>query len=223
MDTDKALAPLTQAQRMLAEAVTLQDFRDIRDMSETALAYAKARGLGIEAENTASEYVLRAERGMGKALIKMAENGERATLRSFHGNKYVDRADSAPSTLMQLIDAKSPVAAGHLSRNFQALARLWTDEEFEERLSFTREIGARIAKVNFYRGPQAADKRQAQAFHELEEELAAEDATPAFAAFEKAATAITSAMQSLPNDELAKVAGIIRQLAESYNAAKGSR
>lgn len=69
---------LSQAHRMLSEARSVADYRDLRDYSTSLRAWARARGLGIESENQAAEFILRAERGVGQELTRMRVAGERS-------------------------------------------------------------------------------------------------------------------------------------------------
>ena len=75
VNTETALEPISLARQALAEATTLPDMKSVRSWAEALRAYAKSRGLGIEAENQAAEIVIRAERKMGLVL---AEPGTRA-------------------------------------------------------------------------------------------------------------------------------------------------
>ncbi len=70
------LAKLDAATRMLAEARTLDEIKNIKDTAVAAQAYAKARGLGEEAERYASEIRLEASRRMGQVLIEAKDAGE---------------------------------------------------------------------------------------------------------------------------------------------------
>ena len=55
-----ALARLDGATRALAEAKTLEEVTQIRDIAEAARTYARAAKLGLEAQNHATEIKLRA-------------------------------------------------------------------------------------------------------------------------------------------------------------------
>lgn len=63
-----SLARLNRVTQLLAEAKTLNDVRQIRDMAEAARAYAKAAKLGGEAVNRAAAIKLKAERRAGELL-----------------------------------------------------------------------------------------------------------------------------------------------------------
>jgi hypothetical protein len=74
--TDTALMPLDGIETALATASTVEDFGRIRDVATAARAWAVSRNMGIEAENRASEFILRAERGMGQSLNSLREQGK---------------------------------------------------------------------------------------------------------------------------------------------------
>ena len=73
----RSLTILSEAGRMLAEAKTLEDVRQIRSLAVAAQAYAKAHELGEEARNRAGAVVVEADILGGQILEEMAENGER--------------------------------------------------------------------------------------------------------------------------------------------------
>ena len=66
-----ALEQISIAQQALGEAKTLPDIKAVHDWAETLRAGARARRMGIEAENGAAEIVVRAERKMGEELLRM--------------------------------------------------------------------------------------------------------------------------------------------------------
>jgi hypothetical protein len=59
------------ARRMLAEARSIHEVKDIRDKAEALRKYIKQRGEGLEAQNAAAEIKIRAERRAGELLDKM--------------------------------------------------------------------------------------------------------------------------------------------------------
>lgn len=61
-----AIQKLTQAERWLAEAKSLDELKEIHDIAIAADAYAKAHKLGVEAENHAMEIRLMAARRIGE-------------------------------------------------------------------------------------------------------------------------------------------------------------
>ncbi len=66
-----ALAKLDKATKMLAEAKTLDEVKQIIDIAEAARTYAKAAKLGLEAYNHAAEVKVRAERKAGEMLAQL--------------------------------------------------------------------------------------------------------------------------------------------------------
>jgi len=75
----RSLAILAQGAQMLAEARSLDDFKVVRDLALTAQQYARKRGLGLEAQNTAGVIAAEAAIREGEVLKRMREGGERAT------------------------------------------------------------------------------------------------------------------------------------------------
>jgi len=71
VNTETALEPISLARQALAEATTLPDMKSVRSWAEALRAYARSRGMGIDAENQAAEVVIRAERKMGAELARM--------------------------------------------------------------------------------------------------------------------------------------------------------
>jgi hypothetical protein len=94
--------------------------------------WAKTRGLGIELENEAAEYVIRAERGAGAELRRMAEAGERL-IGGSGGNRYVSAEEARRKTPVTTTLADLGIQH-HQSQNWQRVAAL-PQEDFEERLA----------------------------------------------------------------------------------------
>ena len=72
-----ALDLMTRASKMLAEAESVDDIREIRDMAEVARQLAKKQRYGLEAQNTAGRIKLDAERKLGDVLADMKRTGQR--------------------------------------------------------------------------------------------------------------------------------------------------
>jgi len=86
---DKVIALCSAARRQLAEAVTVQDLKTVRDVGEAAVRLAKSRrDVGYEALIEGMEIVRRAERQMGAMLPQITggrgrkEKSQRATFLS---------------------------------------------------------------------------------------------------------------------------------------------
>jgi phage N-6-adenine-methyltransferase len=74
--TQNPLAKLSDATRMLAEARTLDEIKSVKDTAVAAQAYARARGLGEEAERYATEIRLEAARRIGQVWKAAKDAGE---------------------------------------------------------------------------------------------------------------------------------------------------
>lgn len=59
----------------LAEAETLPEIKTLRDKAEAARAYAKAANMGLDLQNRAAEFKLRAERKAGALLSRLSLRG----------------------------------------------------------------------------------------------------------------------------------------------------
>ena len=68
MNGQNAVELMSKASVMLAEANTIQEARDLKDLALTAADWAKRKGLGAEAVQYARSYALAAERKMGEML-----------------------------------------------------------------------------------------------------------------------------------------------------------
>lgn len=116
-----ALANLSRAVQMLAEARSLDDITHIRSIAKAAEEYARAEHLGDEAEQHAREIRVRAGRKAGELLRTMAETGERVL-----SGKQINK-DSTPTTLSEL------GITGDESSRWQNLARV-PAKDFEEQV-----------------------------------------------------------------------------------------
>ena len=125
---------LPRAQQALAEAITLTDMKEIHDFAAALRAGARARGMGVEAENMAADLIIRAERRMGQELAYMKEVGERAAQGR---NQHADETVSSLPTLMQLLDEPNPNRASAKASLWQKLAAI-PDTDFENLLDQER-------------------------------------------------------------------------------------
>lgn len=80
----RQLALVSQARKALAEASTLDEVKDIRDKAEAMRLYLRQRDESLEAQNTAAEIKLWAERKAGELLTMMPKHpaGRRTINRS---------------------------------------------------------------------------------------------------------------------------------------------
>lgn len=70
----RSIAVLQQGNRLLAEAKTFEDIRQVRDLAIAAQAYAKAHELGSDAQRMAGELAVRAERLLGEIITKQKQS-----------------------------------------------------------------------------------------------------------------------------------------------------
>jgi hypothetical protein len=121
MKSDGVIALCSKARQALAQAKTIEDFKDVRDVGEAAIRLAKSRrDVGIEALLEAQEIVRRAERQLGAMLPEVT------------GGRGGDRKSKVIVTLDVL------GLNGNQSKRFQKIAQL-PDEEFESWVSGCRE------------------------------------------------------------------------------------
>ncbi len=73
-----ALAPLSRARKMLAEATTIEQILQVENLAQRAKEIAAAAGMGREACNSAAHIMLDARRKAGDSLRLMKERGELA-------------------------------------------------------------------------------------------------------------------------------------------------
>lgn len=121
------LANLTEAERLLATARTVEDAVDLADQAEAMRVYAKKIGLGLEAQNHAAEIKIRAERRAGELLAEMEKNPG--------GPVRLQDATTPPPTLADLGVEKTA------SHRYQAIASI-PEEKFEDTIAVTKEQGA---------------------------------------------------------------------------------
>lgn len=136
-----ALAIVQPSVKALAAATSIPEIKALRDEAMGAKEWAKKRGLGIEAENRAAEFILRAERKLGEQLAAMIEKGELATKGKSQG--VVIHAD---------LGIKQQD-----SWHFRRLAAL-PEELFEQMIGAAQANRERLAKVDFYRAQSALTK-----------------------------------------------------------------
>jgi hypothetical protein len=129
MKSDGVIALCSKARQALAQAKTIEDFKDVRDVGEAAIRLAKSRrDVGIEALLEAQEIVRRAERQLGAMLPEVT------------GGRGGDRKSSCSLQLDSLGIEKTQ------SSRFQKIAQL-PDEEFETWVSGCRESGEEMTQA----------------------------------------------------------------------------
>jgi len=126
--TDGVIALCSKARQALAQAKTIEDFKDVRDVGEAAIRLAKSRrDVGIEALLEAQEIVRRAERQLGVMLPEVTggKGGNKASNTMLLGDLGIERMQSS---------------------RFQKIAQL-PDEEFESWVSGCREAGEEMTQA----------------------------------------------------------------------------
>lgn len=229
------IGPLKRALALAAEAGDINKLKDVAAMAAALQKGARARGMGLDAENQAAEVVIRAERAMGSRLAEMVAEGiitkgaggiarrlevpdEEASPSARRKREYMRGKGEERESVVRLEDLSVTPAE---SSKFQLLARI-PEEEFERRFTTIKATGTRLAKVDFYR-MTGYDKTKRDARASIREEEHAGDATPVFLAFSKAAEPMIEGMSQLPTDELAKAAKLIQRLAAAYGEARNAR
>lgn len=223
------IAPLQQALALATEAGDIEGLRDVAAMATALQKGARARGMGIESENQAAEIILRAERSIGHAIELLKESGQfgKAWAR---GVPPTNKGAAVTTTGVredhrdrnEVVLLKDLGLSWDQSKNFQRLAKL-PESVFEDKLATFKEIGSRIAKIDFYRLVNQPEKVKREATTAIVADQRAEADTSVFAKFENAASDLIEGMDQLPNDELARVAGLIMSLKDAYMLAKAAR
>ncbi len=96
MSSNGSLLQISQAERMLAEATTLDGIKQVADFAERMRQFAKAAELGLDAQNHAAKLRIEAQRKGGQMIQAGQERGEIASQNS--GNRKVLH-DDTPKTL----------------------------------------------------------------------------------------------------------------------------
>lgn len=208
------MAPdIHSALAVATEAGDIQQLQHVAAMATGLQSAAKARGLGIDAENTAAEVVIRAERAIGKVLIRMSEEGVRFPEAGGH------RVRQQEEGMLSLADLGFESEADRkATQRWQLLAAV-PEDEFEARFGTVRDSGARISKVDFYRLVKGKPERKPEA----EQEMHGDTFTSTYAAFAKASKALVDDITQLPADEMLALATDIRTLVSAYNAERARR
>lgn len=220
---ESALTPISEAQRMLAEARTLPELRNLRDYATGAKAWAKARGLGISAENEATEVILRAERGIGQAILGLKAEGR--------------IAEGAPHLRSSEVDTVISDITGFPARDkrnwqWQQLAAI-EDARFEAMLVAVKALpDARLAKANFYVAIDKADRVRsggdaAQPTATNPGMMAILSARNHLLGWETredgSAGPTKNGLLLLPDDDLRAVAEFVKAIALAYTEARSAR
>lgn len=124
MKKDGVIALCSKARQALAQAKTIEDFKDVRDVGEAAIRLAKSRrDVGIDALLEAQEIVRRAERQLGAMLPSVIKHGG-----------GTGKVRSHVANLLELGIQKDQ------SSRFQKIAQL-PDDQFEAWIAACRDTG----------------------------------------------------------------------------------
>jgi hypothetical protein len=129
MKQDGVIALCSKARQALAQAKSIEDFKDVRDVGEAAIRLAKSRrDVGIQALLEAQEIVRRAERQLGAMLPEVVRKGG-------------DKAKSHDVTLLSDLGIERMQ-----SSRFQKIASV-PDDEFESWIEDCRAGGQEMTQA----------------------------------------------------------------------------
>lgn len=128
------LARMQTANRLLAEARTIDEVKDVRDKAEAARLYAKQAGLGLEMQNHCAEIKIRAERKAGELLAEMPkqDGGDAARTRLHHATESPPKLEDLGITKVQshrwqqVASVPEPVFEQHVAKAKEANQELTT-------------------------------------------------------------------------------------------------
>jgi ribosomal protein L12E/L44/L45/RPP1/RPP2 len=149
-----ALAQINQARRFLEQAKDLTDIKAVKDMAEAARLYARARKLGLEAENAAAEIKVRADHKLGETL-RMTPKQQPGDYRKRSSVTTV----SIPPTLAEIGITRDE------SSSAQAVAAL-TETELEHVIAETKEAGRPITTAAVAREGRKKQRERTEAMLE---------------------------------------------------------
>lgn len=230
-----ALSTIEPMKQAIAVATEAGDIDQLRDIAATAAALkegAKARGMGIKAENKATLVVVRAERGIGKALMALQSEGQ---LRS-RGQRLSSPSNEGTVGIGDIFPEVPLGTAERWAENFRALAQL-DEAEFEALLEEAAKKAERIARIDFYRAAKPAKSYTPPGYAEGQSVPPTEQVDPVFAALRDATrqafgwqpdgegggTYTSNALLNMHVDDLAQVAAFVQQWATGYAEAKSAR
>jgi hypothetical protein len=135
VDRDTILTNLSKCVAMLRECISAEDAKKFVDVGVAAKVWAQRQKLGIEAKNSATEFVVRAERRLGEIL--------RQTKRHQGG-----RPGKKPVTLQVQVSKLKEIG---ISRNLSSRAQRLTEmpaEKFEAAIAQTKKEGKEITQTD---------------------------------------------------------------------------
>jgi len=217
-----AVATVSAAKRALAEATATGSIDAIRDVAAMAAALqkgARARGLGIDAENAAAEVVIRAERSIGAILLTVPR--EKTGPKSGHKGVKGSTSKDSPTPFEEAVAAAglNPKSA----HQFQRIASL-SDADFETLVEALRGRSERLARIDFVRAATPKpDKVAQEARSAILEAWHSEDAIPEVVKFVAAADKLVAHTDALPEEELRVVGEAVIRVRDWYNAQRAAR
>jgi N6-adenosine-specific RNA methylase IME4 len=125
------LEKITIAGRMLAEAVTLPEIKQVISLAEAGIRYAKAANLGTEAQNTAAEIAIRGKRKAGEVLAQLERN---------QGNRNISNVGKNSEYAQVLEESKTSYQDAN---RWEQIAQI-PSEAFEEQLAETKAEGKEL-------------------------------------------------------------------------------
>jgi len=152
-ETIGSLATISEAIRMLAGMESLEDIRHIRDIADTARAYARAKRLGMGAQNHAGKIAVEAWIRQGEVLEEMDRKHLRAKPGDAGGKPPIDGSKREPSmpTLVDLDTTKAEAAKAQALAAQAPAVRAW----YAEAPLVTPAYAARVALKARYRAEAA--------------------------------------------------------------------
>lgn len=151
------LTKIDGARRALAEARDLADVKNIHDQAEAIRQYGKAQGWALEAQNSAAEIALVAERRGGELLKAMRELGQRQD-RGRPQKTLHDETISSPDPAPTLADLGLTRVESH---RWQQIADI-PEPVFEQHVAETKARGEELTTAGVIRAAKAVDTEQAK-------------------------------------------------------------
>ena len=130
---ETSLVVFSKGMALLAEATTILDLKNVTDVGQAILRFAKRQGVSLKKCNDAAELMLGAQRGAGALLAKMAKN-----------------KGGRPSKNNRFHDETSLRDAGYTktdSHRWQLVA-LVPEKEYREWLAKTREAHKQLTATD---------------------------------------------------------------------------
>ena len=226
MTETTALTTIDPIRRALAEAASFGDLKSVRDMARAARAWAKARGLGVESENDATEYVFRSERGLGVLLSDLEKKGLYGMGAVQRGAKHTVRKGPVTDRVEGVVTNAELGLRPQDAINCRLSAAM-PDEEFEDLLRRARlpdKDGRvrRLSKLDFYKRDHKAPKTRSRETPENTGFIQFRDGVRSLLGWQDDAFT-SNGLLTLPDDELVQIAECVKALIAAYQTAKAAR